>query len=48
MNLPGLLQVIDTKDYMGCWLAFFECCIVVEWAGVQEAPSKKRNLGCTC
>jgi hypothetical protein len=34
--MPGLLQAIAAQDCMG-WLAFFEWCIAVEWAGVQEA-----------
>ena len=35
-DMPGLLQAIDAQDRIG-WLAFFEGCIAVEWAGVQEA-----------
>jgi hypothetical protein len=35
-DMPGLMQAIDAQDCMG-WLAFFEGCIAVEWAGVQEA-----------
>ena len=34
--MSGLLQAIDAQDCIG-WLAFFEGCIAVEWASVQEA-----------
>jgi hypothetical protein len=46
-ELPGLLQAIDAQDRMG-WLAFFEGCIAVEWAGVQQAHFLwlgRRNTG---
>jgi hypothetical protein len=33
---PGLLQAIKAQDSVG-WLAFFQGCIAIEWAGVQEA-----------
>ena len=35
-DMPGLLLAIAAQDRIG-WLAFFEGCIAVEWAGVQEA-----------
>jgi hypothetical protein len=34
--MPGLLLAIAAQDRIS-WLAFFEGCIAVEWAGVQEA-----------
>jgi hypothetical protein len=46
-ELPGLLQAIDAQDHMG-WLAFFEGCIAVKWAGVQQAHFLwlgRRNTG---
>jgi hypothetical protein len=36
-DMPGLLQAIAAQDRIGWWLAFFEGCIAIEWAGVQEA-----------
>jgi hypothetical protein len=44
---PGLLEAIEAQDSIG-WLAFFEGCITVEWAGVQEAHFiwlGRRNTG---
>jgi hypothetical protein len=35
-DLPGLQLAIEAQDHIG-WLAFFEGCIAVKWAGVQEA-----------
>jgi hypothetical protein len=35
-DMPGLLQAISAQDRIG-WLVFFEGCIAIEWAGVQEA-----------
>jgi hypothetical protein len=46
-DMPGLLQAIAAQDRIG-WLAFFEGCIAVEWAGVQEAHFLwlgRRNAG---
>jgi hypothetical protein len=46
-DMPGLLAAIAAQDRMG-WLAFFEGCIAVEWAGVQEAHFiwlGRRNTG---
>jgi len=46
-SMPGLLQAIDAQDRIG-WLAFFEECIAVEGAGVQEAHFiwlGRRNTG---
>ena len=46
-DLPGLLEAIHAQDRIG-WLAFFEGCIAVEWAGVQEAHFiwlGRRNTG---
>jgi hypothetical protein len=45
--MPGLLQAIAAQDRIG-WLAFFEGCIAIEWAGVQEAHFVwlgRRNTG---
>ena len=45
--MPGLLQAIAAQDRIG-WLAFFEGCIAVKWAGVQEAHFLwlgRRNTG---
>jgi hypothetical protein len=35
-DLPGLLEAIEAQDQIG-WLAFFEGCIAVKWAGIQDA-----------
>ena len=35
-DMPGLLQATAAQDRIG-WLAFFEGCVAIEWAGVQEA-----------
>jgi hypothetical protein len=46
-DLPGLQLAIEARDRIG-WLAFFEGCIAVEWAGVQEAHFillGRRNTG---
>jgi hypothetical protein len=46
-DMPGLLQSIEAQDNIG-WLAFFEGCIAIEWAGVQEAHFLwlgRRNTG---
>jgi hypothetical protein len=46
-DTPGLLQAIYAQDRMG-WLAFFEGCIAIEWAGVQEVHYLwlgRRNTG---
>ena len=46
-DMPGLLQAINAQDCIG-WLAFFEGCIAVEGAGVQEAHFiwlGRRNTG---
>jgi hypothetical protein len=46
-DMPGLLQAISAQDRIG-WLAFFEGCIAIEWAGVQEAHFLwlgRRNTG---
>jgi hypothetical protein len=46
-DLPGLSQAIEAQDQIG-WLPFFEGCITIEWAGVQEAHYLwlgRRNTG---
>ena len=46
-DLPGLLQAIEAQDQVG-WLAFFEGCIAVEWAGDHEGHFLwlgRRNTG---
>jgi hypothetical protein len=46
-DMPGLLEAIAAQDLIG-WLAFFEGCIAIEWAGVQEAHFiwlGRRNTG---
>jgi hypothetical protein len=46
-DMPGLLQAIAAQDRIG-WLAFFEGCVAIEWAGVQEAHFVwlgRRNTG---
>jgi hypothetical protein len=35
-DLPGLRQAIEAQDSIG-WQAFFEGCIAIEWAGVQDS-----------
>ena len=45
--MPGLLKAIDVQDCIG-WLALFEGCIAVQWAGAQEAHfiwAGRRNTG---
>jgi hypothetical protein len=46
-DLPGPLQVIEAQERMG-WIAFFEACISVEWASIQQAHFLwlgRRNTG---
>jgi hypothetical protein len=47
-DMPGLLEAIAAQDRIG-WLAFFEGCIAIEWAGLQEAQHflwlGRRNTG---
>jgi hypothetical protein len=46
-DLPNLLEAIEAQDRIG-WLAFFEGCIAVEWAGVQDVHFLwlgRRNTG---
>jgi hypothetical protein len=46
-DLPGLSQVIKAQDSIG-WQAFFEGCIAIKWAGVQDTHFLwlgRRNTG---
>jgi hypothetical protein len=45
-NMAGLLQAIAAQDRVG-WLAFFEGCDAIKWAGVQKANFLWLGGGCS-